>query len=288
MQYAFTAAALAAFSIFTSASGTPIQDRSVCGAAPTGKTAQTPLAQPTGITNAALCAAQCQATSSCLSFQFGLVDSADKCMLFSVAASSLPPQTGLVAYDIGCSTFPSIVLTASNPTGIDQSSNANTGSNTNTGATGKTRQTSNQRRQRKQQGTHANPMNVVPAGNPSPISQPAQNNLAACLAACQGNPACTAYTFSSGACKLFGATNKMARQQQGQQGQQVQQGQQGAPGATQQGTHANPMNGVPSGSPTPIATPTGPTSEAACLAACQGNALCIAFTFVSRQCKLFA
>ncbi|KFZ23938.1 hypothetical protein V502_01584 [Pseudogymnoascus sp. VKM F-4520 (FW-2644)] len=282
MQYAFTATALAAFSIFTSASGTPIQDRSVCGAAPTGKTAQTPLAQPTGITNAALCAAQCQATSSCLSFQFGLVNSADKCMLFSVAASSLPPQTSLVAYDIGCSTFPSIVLTASNPTGIDQSSNANTGSNTNKGATGKTRQTSNQRRQRQQQGTHANPMN---------------NNLAACLAACQGNPACTAYTFSSGACKLFGATNKMARQQQGQQGQQVQQGQQGqqvqqgqqgAPGATQQGTHANPMNGVPSGSPTPIATPTGPTSEAACLAACQGNALCIAFTFISRQCKLFA
>lgn len=49
MQYAFTAAALATFSIFTSASGTPIQARSVCGAAPTGKAAQTPLAQPTGI-----------------------------------------------------------------------------------------------------------------------------------------------------------------------------------------------------------------------------------------------
>jgi hypothetical protein len=144
-------------------------------------------------------------------------------------------------------------------------------------------------------------MNGVPAGNPSPISQPAQNNLAACLAACQGNPACTAYTFSSGACKLFGATNKMARQQQGQQGQQVQQGQQGAQGATQQGqqgqqgaqgatqqgTNANPMNGVPAGNPSPISQP-AQNNLAACLVACQGNPACTAYTFVSRQCKLFA
>jgi hypothetical protein len=56
-----------------------------------------------------------------LSFQFGLVDNTNKCILFSVAASSLPSQTNLVAYDIGCSTFPSVVPTAANPTGVVQS-----------------------------------------------------------------------------------------------------------------------------------------------------------------------
>jgi hypothetical protein len=153
-------------------------------------------------------------------------------MLFSVAASSVPSQTGLVAYDIGCTSIPSVVPTAANPGGL-ATSNSETASNNNNGAQGG----ANHRRQQQggaaggntgannnggatttsnggattnngastaNQGTHANPMNAVPAGNPNPISTPAASSLAACLAACQGNSACVAYTFVSGACKLFG------------------------------------------------------------------------------------
>jgi hypothetical protein len=47
------------------------------------------------------------------------------------------------------------------------------------------------------------------------------------------------------------------------------------------------MNAVPSGNPTPIATPSGPTNLAACLAACQGNPACIAYNFTNIVCKLF-
>jgi hypothetical protein len=46
-------------------------------------------------------------------------------------------------------------------------------------------------------------MNAVPAGNPNPISTPAATSLAACLAACQENASCIAYTFESNTCKLF-------------------------------------------------------------------------------------
>lgn len=67
------------------------------------------------------------------------------------------------------------------------------GNNKNNGATGAANQ-----------GTHANPMNAIPAGNPNPISNPGAGSLAACLAICQGNPAYVVYTFASGACKLFG------------------------------------------------------------------------------------
>lgn len=143
-------------------------------------------------------------------------------MLFSVAAASIPPQTNMVAYDIGCSSIPSVVPTAANPGGL-----ANGGGAANGGSQGN----QHQRRQQQggnggaqggatgnnnggttqngannggtnnggataNQGTHANPMNAIPAGNPNPISTPAATSLAACLAACQGNPACVAYTFT--------------------------------------------------------------------------------------------
>lgn len=207
----FTTTILAATALVSAVSAGPILARQVCGAAPGGTAAQTPLSQPSGITTAADCATQCKANPSCQSFLFGLSNGADQCELFSVPASSVPAQNDLVAYDIGCSSFPSIVPTASNPTGVQQQQHkrqqngapgGNTGANNNGGAA-TSNSGANNGAATANQGTHANPMNAVPAGNPTPIATPAANSLAACLAACQGQAACVAYTFVSGTCKLF-------------------------------------------------------------------------------------
>jgi hypothetical protein len=220
MHCSFSTTVLAAFSVISIASAGPIASRQICGAAPTGAVAQTPLLQPSGISEfqlsfsllsanhiltiflatAADCATQCKANSACLSFLFGLVDGVDKCILYSVPASTLPPSTDLVAYDIGCTSIPSVVPTASNPGGLARRQ-ATGGQGSQTGSQGTT-----------QIGTHANPVNAVPAGSPVPIAKPAVDDLAACLAACKGNPSCIAYTFESGVCKLFGPT--VGRRQQ--------------------------------------------------------------------------
>ncbi|KFY95456.1 hypothetical protein V500_02771 [Pseudogymnoascus sp. VKM F-4518 (FW-2643)] len=247
MHCKFSMTVLAAFSVFSMASAGPIAARQVCGAAPTGTVAQQPLSQPTGITTAANCATQCKANSECLSFLFGIADGVDKCTLYSVPASSLPPSTDLVAYDIRCSSIPSAVPTSSNPGGLA-------------------------RRQ-----THAAPVNAVPAGSPASLAEPVVDDLAACLAACKGNPSCITYTFESGVCKLFGASTTPANSQSGNAG---------ASAAIATGTHANPINSVPAGSPAPIATPAVDSLDS-CLAACKGNSACIAYTFESGVCKLF-
>jgi hypothetical protein len=137
-------------------------------------------------------------------------------------------------------------------------------------------------------GTHANPTNAVPAGSPNPIAEPVVDNLAACLAACKGNPSCIAYTFESGVCKLFGPTPVRRRQQKGAAGGSAsgQGAQNPATGPTNQGTHANPINAVPADSPTPIATP-AVDDLTACLDACKGNPACIAYVFESGVCKLY-
>jgi hypothetical protein len=207
------------------------------------------------LATAAACAAKCKGNPACLSFLFGLVDGVDKCILYSVPSASVPPHTNLVAYDIACTSIPSVVPTVANPGGLRrrQATGAQGASGTTTGSGTQT------------VGTHANPVNAVPAGSPSPIAEPVVDDLSACLAACKGNPACIAYTFESGVCKLFGpATTRR---------QAV-------------GTHANPTNAVPAGSPNPIAEPVV-DNLSACLAACKGNPSCIAYTFESGVCKLF-
>ncbi|CZR61761.1 uncharacterized protein PAC_11658 [Phialocephala subalpina] len=128
-MHSFTATILAASALFSAASAGPIFARQVCGAAPAGTTAQTPLTQPSGISTAADCATQCKANPSCQSFLFGLSGGTDKCMLFSVPASSVPAQTGLVAYDISCSSFPSVVPTSANPGGLATSNSGAAGNN---------------------------------------------------------------------------------------------------------------------------------------------------------------
>ena len=206
------------------------------------------------------CATQCRGNTSCLSFLFGLVDGVDKCILYSVPASSLPPQTNLVAYDIACTSIPSVVPTAANPGGL---------------------------RTRQAQGTHANPLNEVPEGSPAPIDTPKVDDLAACLDACKGNPSCIAYTFESGVCKLFGPTNtKRAEGDAGNAAQDSASSSDGTVLKTAVATHEAPLNAVPEGSPAPIDTPKV-DDLAACLAACKGNPSCVAYTFESGVCKLF-
>jgi hypothetical protein len=103
--------------------------RNTCGNAPSGSGSQSPISQPTGITTAQACQAQCDANASCQSFVFGMVNGADQCMLYSVAAASVPKQssTNLVVYDKACTSVPAVVPTASNPTGAATSANNNQG-----------------------------------------------------------------------------------------------------------------------------------------------------------------
>ncbi|OBT61481.1 hypothetical protein VE03_09345 [Pseudogymnoascus sp. 23342-1-I1] len=255
MHCSFSTTVIAAFSMLSVVCAGPIATRQVCGAAPVGTVAQTPLLQPTGITTASDCATQCRGNPSCLSFLFGLVDGVDKCILYSVPASSLPPQTNLVAYDIACTSIPTVVPTAANPGGL---------------------------RTRQAQGTHANPLNEAPEGAPAPIATPKVDDLSACLAACKGNPSCVAYTFQSGVCKLFGPTN--AKRAEGAATGAKNAAQDTASGSV--GTHEAPLNAVPEGSPAPISTPKV-ANLAACLTACKGNPSCVAYTFKSGVCKLF-
>ncbi|KAH6708980.1 hypothetical protein DL95DRAFT_484349 [Leptodontidium sp. 2 PMI_412] len=255
-MHSFTATILAASAIFSAASAGPIVARQVCGAAPAGAVAQTPLSQPSGITTASSCATQCKANTSCKSFLFGLSNGADKCMLFSVAASSVPAQTGLVAYDIACTSIPSVVPTTANPGGLASSnsgttgngngnagSNAGTAGNTNAGTQGGA-----QPRRRQQQGGATG---GAAAGGATSGGATNNNN---------NGGAVTGQT---------GANNN------------------GGAATGNQGTHASPMNAAPAGNPNPISTPAA-SSLATCLAACKSNAACVAYTFLSGTCKLFA
>lgn len=279
MHCSFSATVLTAFSIISAVNAGPIAARQVCGAAPAGTTAQTPLLQPTGIQTASDCATQCKANSSCLSFLFGLVDGADKCELFSVAASAIPATTGLVAYDIGCSSIPVVVPTASNPTGLAQTASNSPASVHNRETSAKGQPTPAQGASTQTVGTHSAPVNQTPAGSPSPIATPTASSLDACLKDCKGNPSCIAYTFENNVCKLFGPT--VSRRDQKEAANPAQ-------GSSNQalGTHDSPVNQIPSGSPSPIATPTAASLDA-CLADCKGNPSCIAYTFENGVCKLF-
>jgi hypothetical protein len=62
-----------------------------------------------------------------------------------------------------------------------------------------------------QVGTHAAPLNAQPAGAPAPIATPKVDDLAACLAACLGNPSCIAYplnpAFATSMAQLSPAVN---------------------------------------------------------------------------------
>ncbi|PMD53811.1 uncharacterized protein K444DRAFT_699337 [Hyaloscypha bicolor E] len=177
----FTSIVFAIAAALSVATSSPLAARDICGAPPTGTAAQTPLAEPADITTAALCLAQCQAHTGCECFLFGFVNNVYTCELFSVPASAIPPAIDLVAYDIDCSNVPTVVPTASNPTGV------------------------NQKRQNIVSGaTHDNPQNGIPAAGQAPLTTPNNiGSLDACLAACRGNPACIAYTFISGVCNLY-------------------------------------------------------------------------------------
>ncbi|KAH7094268.1 hypothetical protein FB567DRAFT_585654 [Paraphoma chrysanthemicola] len=113
-----------ASTLLSAVSGSPLSLRAnTCGTTPTGGTTNNqPIQQPTGIQTAADCQAKCNATSTCQSFSFGLVDNTIKCNLFSVPASSVPKQSSanLVVYDKACAAVPSVVPTSSNPTGKAQ------------------------------------------------------------------------------------------------------------------------------------------------------------------------
>ncbi|KIM95760.1 hypothetical protein OIDMADRAFT_33843 [Oidiodendron maius Zn] len=214
-SFTSTMAIMAALSV---ASASPLAARDICGVAPTGTASHTPLAQPADINTAALCVAQCSAYSGCECVLFGFVNNVYTCELFSVPASSIPPITDLVAYDIGCTNVPSIIPTASNPTGVQQptdnvgtgASNANPVSS-NSGAKKSSAPTAGnptgvkQTRQNIVTGaTHANPQNGIPAAGQAPLATiPKIGSLDACLAACKGNPACISYTFATGICILY-------------------------------------------------------------------------------------
>ncbi|KAE9373320.1 hypothetical protein N431DRAFT_308179, partial [Stipitochalara longipes BDJ] len=168
---------IAASALIAGVSASPIKlaARATCGSAPAGSGSQTPLSQPTGVTTASACQAQCEANASCLSFVFGMVNNADECMLYSVAAASVPKQssTNLVVYDKACTSVPAIVPTTSNPSG------ANTG----------TTKGGNHKRET---------CGSAPAGSGSqtPLSQPTGITTAsACQAQCEANAACLSFVF---------------------------------------------------------------------------------------------
>lgn len=179
--------------------------RDTCGAVPAGSGSQTPLSQPTGITTAVACLAQCDANSACLSFVFGMANNADECMLYSVAASAIPTQTStnLVAYDKACPAVPSVVPTTSNPQGFATGSTSS-GSTGNTGNTGPTGSSSSTGPNNGAAPAHkrANTCGAAPTGpsnNATPISTPANiNNLAACKAQCSADSSCkSSVTYST-------------------------------------------------------------------------------------------
>jgi hypothetical protein len=169
--------------------------RDTCGSAPSGSGSQTPLSQPSGITTAAACQAQCDENTSCLSFIFGMVNNVDACMLYSVAASAIPTQgsTNLVAYDKACSSVPSVVPTASNPQGLASgSSSGSSGSTGNTGNTGSTGSTgSTKGSQHKVRSDTCGGAPTGPSNNASPIATPSNvGSAAACKTQCETDSSC--------------------------------------------------------------------------------------------------
>jgi hypothetical protein len=183
--------------------------RDTCGSSPAGSGSQTPLSQPSGITTASACQAQCEANASCQSFVFGMVSNADQCILYSVAAASVPTQSStiLVVFDKACTSVPAVVPTSSNPTG------ANTGSTStsNTGST--TTSNQNQNSEKPARLTVRDTCGLAPvalSGNATPISTPANISSAAdCKAQCQANSSCKSFefgTFTQGgsqSCRIF-------------------------------------------------------------------------------------
>ena len=113
-----------------SAAALPLEVRSTCGSIPSATAAQSPLAQPTGISTASACQAKCEATSSCEAFCFGMVNNEIECKLFAVPAAQVPAQSSnnLLVFDKACTSVPNVVPTASDPTGankpISQKANA--------------------------------------------------------------------------------------------------------------------------------------------------------------------
>lgn len=159
---------LAASAFIASVSGSPLTVRSTCGAAPSSSGSQTPIAQPTGIATAADCQAQCEANDSCQSFVFGVVDGADKCMLYSVPAASVPKQssTALVAYDKACTSVPTTAPASSDAQNHRLAVRATCGS----APTG--------------------------TGSSAPLSTPAGITTAeACQAQCEANGSCQSFVF---------------------------------------------------------------------------------------------
>jgi hypothetical protein len=222
-------AIIAISALLATVSGSPLQVRSTCGSTPSASGSQTPLQQPTGITTAAACQAQCDANASCQSFVFGMVDNVDQCILYSVAAASIPKQssTNLVVYDKACTSVPTVVPTSSNPTGANTGSTSSTsgsgtgsttGGNTgsNTGSTGSTTggsTTGNQNQNGPARLAVRDTCGSAPAGpsgNANPISTPTNINSAAdCKAQCQADASCKSFEYGtltqggSPSCRLF-------------------------------------------------------------------------------------
>ncbi|OBU00672.1 hypothetical protein VE01_01207 [Pseudogymnoascus verrucosus] len=172
-MHSFTTVLITASALLATVSSSPLQLRSTCGGAPTGNGSQQPLSQPSGITTAKACQANCTANASCQSFVFGMVNNAVKCILYSVPAASAPKQSSsnLIAYDKSCGSVPAVVPTASNPTG------AKTGGKLAIRATCGSAPTG-------------------PTGNAKPLSQPSDITTAkACQAKCTANASCQSVVF---------------------------------------------------------------------------------------------
>ncbi|KFZ17875.1 hypothetical protein V501_01494 [Pseudogymnoascus sp. VKM F-4519 (FW-2642)] len=172
-MHSFTTVLITASALLATVSSSPLQLRSTCGGAPTGNGSQQPLSQPSGITTAKACQANCTANASCQSFVFGMVNNAVKCILYSVPAASVPKQSSsnLIAYDKSCGSVTAVVPTASNPTG------AKTGGKLAIRATCGSAPTG-------------------PTGNAKPLSQPSDITTAkACQAKCTANASCQSVVF---------------------------------------------------------------------------------------------
>ena len=191
---------LAGLSGLALTNATPLIARNVCGAAPSGPTGATPLAEPSGITTPAACQAACTADASCEAFVCGFVASAPVCRLYAVPASSIPPQSSsnLLAYDLACTSVPTGTLTASNPNGA--STVADTGADAQSEATL----------------TNASPLvtrdicGSAPSGptGATPLAEPSDiTTPAACQAACEAYTSCEAFvcgfTTSAPVCILY-------------------------------------------------------------------------------------
>lgn len=204
---------IAVSAIVAGVSASPILARDVCGSAPTSSGSQSVLSQPTGITTASACLAQCEANTSCLSFVFGLVDNEIKCMLYAVAASSVPKQssTNLVVYDKACSSVPAVVPTTSNPTGAatsasdSPSTGSNTGSTTGSTPGSNTGTSSNAGAAQNHRRDTCGSTPAAQSGSATPIAtQTNINSLADCKAQCQANSNCKSFEFTAAKeCILF-------------------------------------------------------------------------------------